>query len=45
GTGLGLAFAKEVVERHGGQIAARRNPTTGTTFTFTLPKHLAAETH
>jgi len=41
GTGLGLAFAKQVVERHGGQIQVRPNPETGTTFTFTLPKTLA----
>jgi len=42
GSGLGLAFAKEVVERHGGEIEARNNPGGGTTFTFTLPKSLAS---
>jgi two-component system phosphate regulon sensor histidine kinase PhoR len=38
GTGLGLAFAKQVIERHGGQIQVQNNPETGTTIGFTLPK-------
>jgi len=38
GTGLGLSFAKQVIERHGGRIWARNNPDGGATFSFTLPK-------
>lgn len=37
GTGLGLAFAKRVVEEHGGQIYARSEIGQGTTFHICLP--------
>ncbi|UCG47763.1 MAG: HAMP domain-containing histidine kinase [Phycisphaerales bacterium] len=38
GTGLGLSFAKQVVERHGGKMWAENNPEGGSTFSFTLPR-------
>ena len=38
GTGLGLSFAKQVIEKHGGKIWAQNNPDRGSTFSFTLPK-------
>ncbi len=37
GTGIGLALAKEMVELHYGEIAARSEAELGTTFTVTLP--------
>ena len=36
GTGLGLVSCKSILERHGGSISARNNPTT---FTILLPKN------
>lgn len=38
GTGLGLYISKNIIEAHGGKIAAENNRDgTGATFTFTLP--------
>jgi signal transduction histidine kinase len=37
GAGLGLAFVKRVVERHGGAVFAQSEPGLGSTFGFTLP--------
>ncbi|MDW8437144.1 MAG: ATP-binding protein [Chloroherpetonaceae bacterium] len=41
GTGLGLAYVKEVVTRHGGSIALESNEKIGTRFTITLPTTVA----
>src|SRR5690606_28786848 len=38
GTGIGLAFANELVELHGGEIEVSSSPGKGTTFTFLLPR-------
>jgi signal transduction histidine kinase len=38
GTGLGLAFVKDVAEKHGGRISLESQENIGSTFTLHLPK-------
>ena len=37
GAGLGLSFAKDIIERHKGSIKVKSKIGEGSTFTFTLP--------
>lgn len=37
GMGMGLAISRSIIEAHGGQLAVRRNPDQGVTFSFELP--------
>jgi len=43
GIGLGLAFVRTVVVRHGGSVSVSSAPSSGTTFFFTLPEADALE--
>lgn len=43
GSGIGLAIAKRIIGRHGGEIWATAVPGEGAVFSFSLPKHRAHE--
>jgi len=39
GTGIGLAIAKKIVDKHNGVISVRTKPGEGAAFIITLPQH------